>query len=106
MTELLTPEDKELHDKVANISRKGRPSGGKGSSNRIIKYVCDRCKRDVGRDRIFARQVTFINMVTKHKERSRNIDWICDECILTHPDYVRLKHIESPGMKDVTSAKE
>lgn len=105
MTEPLDPADQALRDKVAGVARKGRPPGGEGSLNRTIKYVCDRCGRNAGRDHIFARQVAFINMVTKRKERTRIIDWICDECILKHPDYVRVKHFESPGMKDVTNAK-
>ena len=93
-----------LHDKVITLPRLGRPRGGKGTTNREIKYICGTCQQDVGRDHIFARQVTFINMVTKRKERTRTVDWVCDVCIKAHPDYDRERYAKSPGMKDITHA--
>jgi hypothetical protein len=91
----------EIIDRVNAQPKRGRPPGQPGTLNRDIKYVCVCCGRDVGRDHIYQRQVAFIDMVTKKRRRTRNIDWVCDECIETHPDFTRKRLVDSPGMRDV-----
>lgn len=101
-----------LDDLVEKVSKalegqpkRGRPSGQIGTLNRDIKYMCDTCKEDVGRDRLFIREATFIKLSDRKRLRTRRCNWLCDKCMVAHPDYTRERYADSPGMRDV-HAKE
>lgn len=81
--------------------KKGRPPGQQGTVNRKIQYACDNCGATVDQSFLNARQVSFINLKTRKNRRSRTINWICNTCMLTHPDYNRPIRTASPGMRDI-----
>lgn len=99
MTDILD----QLVQVIDGLPKRGRPPGQPGTSNRHYEYVCSVCKKNVGRDHLFQRQVTFIKLTTRKRRQTRNVDWVCDVCIETHSDYDRLRYSASPGMKDLNA---
>jgi len=93
--------EEEIREALAARPRVGRPPGQPGRTNRDIKYKCDICGLEVGRDKLASRQVVFIDMTTKSRIRTRTVDWVCRECMQVHPDYIRDRLTASPGMRDV-----
>jgi hypothetical protein len=90
---------------AAGRPRQGRPPGGVGIITRPQLYHCDTCGRETDRTQLFTRQVSFVNVATKKRERTRNVDWVCRECMETHPEYARVKTLDAPGMTEAHRAK-
>jgi hypothetical protein len=94
--------EEEIREAIAARPRHGRPPGQPGTVNRDIRYKCDVCHVEVGRENLVTRQVVFLDMITKRRVRTRTVEWVCkNTCLPVHPDYVREKLIASPGMRDV-----
>lgn len=106
MTVLIDDQELDAVAKaVAEKPRRGRPPGQQGTLNRKIDYKCDCCGRPTTRDNLFVREVTFIKLSDRKRQRTRRCGWICRECMTTHPDFDRERYKASPGMRDV-NAKE
>lgn len=87
---------------VVTKAKRGRKPGFQGSVNREIKYVCDECGADVGRENIVSKRSLFITLVAPVKAlRTRTVKWLCRPCAEKDPDWNREALIDSPGMRDV-----
>ncbi len=78
-------------------TRLGRRPGTPGVITKEYNYVCSVCGNEFERSELFVRQVTFINVATKKRERTRSIDWFCRACMMSHAEYQRIKYSDSPG---------
>lgn len=75
-------------------------------SRRNIKYICDRCKKPVGKKNLRAKRVQFREMGEHGKVlQTRVTEWICVPCMLEDPDYQRPSRAGSPGMRDTRMAQ-
>lgn len=78
-------------------------------SNRKIKYVCTKCKREVGRDNLKVKRVQFKEMGENGPiVQSRTVAWLCvvpqeDEspsCLEADAAWKRKALVASPGLAD------
>lgn len=85
----------------------------KGSSNRDIKYDCTECGRDVGKDNLVARIVSFKEVGEGGRQiRSRTTGWLCiipaddggPSCRDLDPAWNQPKRVGTPGMADTRLA--
>lgn len=77
-----------LRGRLATLPKKGRPPGIPGTVNRVIEYKCSCCHKEVGREHLFIREVTFKRLDNPiGRARTRRDGWICDVCILNDRVY-------------------
>jgi len=88
---------------VSQQRRVGRPRGIPSTANKTIAYKCDYCGNTVDRQDLFAQQTRFLNMATKKQARARIVSWICRACMIKHPDYTRVRVLESPGARNTSA---
>lgn len=89
----------------------GRPR--RGTPNRDIKYACDVCGREVGRNNLVAKRVSFRNLGAGAADlKNRTVAWLCivangaqPSCRDQDEDWNRPPRSTSPGMKDVMGGK-
>lgn len=84
-------------------------------SNRTISYSCSICGRDVGRDNLRTKRVSFRDMGARGATvRSRVVAWLCiipqpngvPSCLDMDPDWLSPKFAASPGFVDTKMSKE
>jgi hypothetical protein len=80
---------------------------------RDIEYVCSNCGRDVGRDNLRVKTVSFREMGRNGRViQSRSVAWLCVVprsvdgltilgCLYTDEGFDREKYTDSPGMADI-----
>jgi hypothetical protein len=84
---------------------------------RDIEYVCSNCGRDVGRDNLRVKTVSFREMGRNGRViQSRSVAWLCvvprriprtdgltmvPGCLYTDEGFDREKYTDSPGMADI-----
>lgn len=101
MTTIQTPLDPS-EPIVVLKSKRGRPPGFKGSSNRNIKYACDTCGAVVGRENLVTKRAVFLTLTEPIRAvRTRTVGWFCLPCAEAQPDWKREALTDSPGMRDV-----
>lgn len=101
MTDIQTPADPSAPI-VVLAAKRGRKPGFKGSSNRNIKYACDTCGCEVGRDNLLVKRAVYLTLTEPVKAvRTRTVGWFCRPCSEAQPDYKREALTDSPGMRDV-----
>ena len=58
----------------------------------IPEYGCTRCDKDKDREQLTVKKIMFTDMGEGARTlRSRVVDWLCDDCLLEDPDYLREK---------------
>lgn len=97
------PEIDAIATAVSSQRKIGRPPGIPSSANRDITYRCDHCGKVVDRVDLFAEQVRFLNLASKKQARARIVAWICRTCMIKHPNYTRVKRVESPGARNTNA---
>lgn len=95
--DLTDSELDELRSLIATRQkpRRGRPPGGIGSVNFEYKYECSVCHKDVGRDHLIFREVSFKRLDNCKTIRTRRAGWVCDTCIEDDPVFNSPK--QKPG---------
>ncbi len=70
----------------------------------IPSYGCTRCNKPKGRDELVVKRVQFVGMgVGADILRSRVTDWLCPDCIVEDPDYLREK-FHPPRMSELNAS--
>lgn len=87
MTITYDAELTELRELIAAADkpRRGRPPGFVGNANTEYKYECGQCHREVGREHMIFREVSFRRLDNLKTIRTRRDGWICDDCVLEDP---------------------
>lgn len=93
-------ELEQLTQQILQKPRKGRRPGTPGRDTRNLVYACSVCSRDVGRDNLFARQVTWLSLATLRRSRTRRTGWVCRECMEADPDYNLPTRMGAPNAKE------
>lgn len=103
MTDIQMP-DVPTEPIVVNKAKRGRKPGFQGSVNRTIKYACDTCGCEPGRENILAKRVVYLTLVPPVKAvKTRTVKWLCRTCAAAEPEYTREALVDSPGMRDVVN---
>jgi DNA-directed RNA polymerase subunit RPC12/RpoP len=64
------------------------------------EYRCSRCGLPTERDLLIVKAIVFKTMGAGPKIiKSRNKDWLCDECIVDDPDFNSESFANAPGMR-------
>ena len=92
-----------------NLDDKNRKAA---KSNRVIRYACTACGRDVGRGNLKVKRAQFREMGANGRiDKCRVTDWLCmvpdgakPSCLEKDPDWQAARLADSPGMADTGMA--